>query len=253
MKPRHIVTKQECIYSNDRMLLHLSTVFVDGLDSPLFHIDYCRLVDDEDCTFFTLTLTWDELEYLTRDVLEYGRCGHLTTWACPNDCFVVRNEFGLVHGQHGGNYMSPPLKVNGMVRMRLKRTVNYVFNDVVHARVYIKHGSQTVTVVCEDDATFTEKLIQGYVYSTYQWLRQNEGGDINVDSIVKGITVEKLNDFLEPSKLRFHSGKHLQPLSLKILNERGSKHLTSYANIAPISMFVAHMYRCHGECTNWQK
>ena len=102
--------------------------------------------------------------------------------------------------------------------------VKHVFEDVLLARRYIQNSDKPVTLH-EEDREYLERLLASYVYDTY-----HQGGyeSVSYDMIMKTITIERLTNFLAPSKLRIGNDVDIKSMALKMLGSSGSEQLIKY-------------------------
>ena len=248
MTPDHVISSLYCLHKKLTFRVWLSVSLIDGVMNPVFVVEYDH---DYDNAPFTLYLCWEELEFLTRDTLEYGRCGHISTCSYPGNRFVVRDEDKTTQKSRYVRCLSPPIPVNGEFFKDMQRLVKRVFEDLTLAQGYIKNGKEPVTLT-QRDSVFLKRLIASYAYDTLQHVKLQGHFDAReraVENIISDVDIEKFNRFLAPSKLRIKDDVDVRGLAMKTLKETGKRKMVSYENVCIGGRWVAHLLNCKGNCT----
>ena len=247
MRPAHVASTLYIVNENPNVVAGMAIEFNGCIQDYVFRITRFACFDDS--RSFSLALTREELGFLMKDPLEFGKYGHITVYEHPDDCFTVRDEFAKKYVLGKADYLSPPVKVNGSFRKRLQSVARAILHDIDLASKYITNDGN-VTTITWDDSEILENLIVSYVFDRQNLINEREQ---SIKVIVEGITRESFNAFITPCKLRIGNSVDIRAAADSVLGGHHPDYRFEYTEVTPTARWVRHMYRCNGKCIREKK
>ena len=140
------------IHETDEKCLWFSTLFESIPIDPIFKIEY------DSKSPFSLCLARNELEFLIKDSISNGRCGHMSIIPLRDNQFVVRDNMAMVRTMSVECHTSPIMQINVAVYEKLKCVAKCVLDDIDHLHQLIKRHNGTITLT-RKDIIFVKQII----------------------------------------------------------------------------------------------
>lgn len=185
------------IHETDEKCLWFSTVFESIPIDPIFKIEF-----DSD-TPFSLCLARNELEFLSKDAISNGGCGHVSIIQLRDNQFVVRDDMAMLRTTRVESHTSPIMRTNGAVYEKLKCVAKCVLDDIDQLHQLIKTHSGEITLT-RKDIVFVKQIIVACARFKYIHTMPEVGEHhfTAAREIVTSLDLQQLNEFLRPSMMK---------------------------------------------------
>ena len=241
------------------LLVTLSVAFTGELTDHVFFINYVRY---DRATKVNINLTREQLDFLVKDPIQYGRCGNLIVEEHSSGKFIIRDEFQRSCSATD-HYISDPLNLNGMIHKQLQKAAKKIKDDISLISSSIQRASSALSgtlVLNNSDLCLIKRLGLALACAIYdKKLKESNPTIRRVDPVSRimytdcqawralDIDNEMLNHFLKYSNLSVSSDVNVR----KILRDgqegeqRYNEHLIEQRRaLLPSMAWSIHNYQC---------